>query len=78
MGATAPKIETAVRACEGFEGSGLVIEHAENMEEAVAKAGAWRSPGISSACPPPAPALTSTPNFEVRGQHFKSIVNSLK
>lgn len=78
MGATGPKIEAAVRACEGFEGSGLIIEHADNMEEAVAKARSLAVPGDIVSLSPASASFDKYPNFEARGHHFKSIVNSLK
>ena len=78
MGATGPKIEAAVRACEGFEGSGLIIEHADNMEEAVAKARSLAVSGDIVSLSPASASFDKYPNFEARGQHFKSIVNSLK
>ena len=78
MGATGPKIEAAVRGCEGFEASGLIIEHAEDMEEAVAIARRLAKPGDVVSLSPASASFDKYPNFEVRGRHFKSIVNDLK
>ena len=78
MGATGPKIEAAVRACEGFEGSGLIIEHADNMEEAVAKARSLAVPGDIVSLSPASASFDLYKNFEQRGHHFKKIVNSLE
>lgn len=78
MGTTGPKIEAAVRACEGFEGSGLIIEHAGDMEEAVAIARRLAKPGDVVSLSPASASFDKYPNFEIRGRHFKSIVNGLK
>ncbi len=78
MGSTAPKIEAAVRACEGFEQSGLVIQHAEDMEDAVAKARKLAQPGDIVSLSPASASFDKYPNFEERGRHFKSIVNGLQ
>ncbi len=77
MGSTAPKIEAAVRACEGFAESGLVIEHAGDMEDAVAKARALAVPGDIVSLSPASASFDKYANFEERGRHFKSIVNGL-
>ena len=78
MGTTGPKIEAAVRACEGFEESGLIIEHAGDMEEAVAIARRLAKPGDVVSLSPASASFDKYPNFEIRGRHFKSIVNGLK
>src|SRR5699024_4612563 len=44
MGATGPRIEQAVRECPGFAESGLVIRHAESMQDAVEQARASAVP----------------------------------
>ena len=45
MGATGPRIEKAVRECEGFDEAALPIQHADNMQHAVELARAAAKPG---------------------------------
>ena len=77
MGATGPKIEKAVRECPGFAGSGLVILHAKDMKEAVDAARAAAKPGDIVSLSPASASFDLYPNFEVRGRHFKELVNAL-
>ena len=77
MGATGPKIEKAVRECPGFAESGLVILHAKDMKEAVDEARAAAKPGDIVSLSPASASLDLYPNFEVRGRHFKELVNAL-
>ncbi len=77
MGQTGPLIEKAVRECPGFEESGLVIEHAADMAEAVQKARALAKPGDIVSLSPASASFDLYPNFEVRGRHFKELVNAL-
>ena len=77
MGATGPRIEEAVRSQPGFAESGLVILHASSMEEAVALARGAAKPGDVVSLSPASASFDVYPNFEVRGRHFKQIVNSL-
>ena len=77
MGQTGPKIEQAVRACEGFAESGLVIEHAEDMKQAVDLAYKNAKPGDVVSLSPASASFDLYPNFEVRGRHFKQLVNEL-
>ncbi len=77
MGATGPRIEQAVRAEPGFEASELNILHAENMEQAVALAREAAVPGDVVSMSPASASFDLYPNFEVRGRHYKQIVNSL-
>ena len=77
MGATGPRIEEAVRSQPGFAASGLVILHASSMEEAVALARGAAKPGDVVSLSPASASFDVYPNFEVRGRHFKQIVNSL-
>ena len=77
MGATGPRIEKAVREHPAFEDSGLVIQHAESMEEAVQLARAAAKPGDEVTMSPASASFDLYPNFEVRGRHYKQIVNSL-
>ncbi|MDD3428722.1 MAG: UDP-N-acetylmuramoyl-L-alanine--D-glutamate ligase [Oscillospiraceae bacterium] len=77
MGQTGPKIEAAVRACAGFAQSGLVIHHADSMEEAVQIAYKIAHTGDIVSLSPASASFDFYPNFEVRGQHFKQLVNAL-
>ncbi len=77
MGDTGPIIEKAVRACPGFAESGLVIEHAEDMAQAVELARRNAKPGDIVSLSPASASFDKYPNFEVRGRHFKDLVNSL-
>ena len=77
MGQTGPKIEEAVRACPGFAESGLVIEHAKDMAEAVQLARKNAKPGDVVSLSPASASFDLYPNFEVRGRHFKELVNAL-
>jgi UDP-N-acetylmuramoylalanine--D-glutamate ligase len=78
MGATAPRIEAALRALPEFAGSGLVIEHAKDMEEAVALARKNAQPGDIVTMSPASASFDLYPNFEVRGRHYKQIVRELQ
>ncbi len=77
MGATGPRIEKAVREAPGFAESGLEILHANSMEEAVALARGAAKPGDIVSLSPASASFDVYPNFEVRGRHFKQIVNGL-
>ena len=77
MGQTGPLIEKAVRECPGFAENGLVIEHAADMAEAVQKARALAKPGDIVSLSPASASFDLYPNFEVRGRHFKELVNAL-
>ena len=77
MGDTGPIIEKAVRECPGFAESGLIIEHAEDMAQAVELARRNAKPGDIVSLSPASASFDKYPNFEVRGRHFKDLVNSL-
>lgn len=77
MGATADKIETAIREHEAFPASELAIVRADNMEDAVQKARAAAQPGDIVSLSPACASFDSYPNFEARGRHFKDLVNAL-
>ncbi len=78
LGATAPKIEKAVREAENFDASAIRIINVENMEEAVAAAVENTVPGDIVSLSPASASFGLYRNFEERGNHFKSIVNGLK
>ncbi len=77
MGQTGPKIEKAVRECAGFAESGLTIVHAKDMQDAVALAQQHAVPGDIVSLSPASASFDLYPNFEVRGKHFKELVNAL-
>ena len=78
MGATGPRIETAVRACPGFDESALTILHADSMQHAVELARGAAHPGDVVSLSPASASFDLYPNFEVRGRDYKNIVNNLK
>lgn len=77
MGPTGPLIEQEVRALPGFAASGLVILHAADMCQAVALARANTVPGDIVTLSPASASFDAYPNFEVRGRHYKELVNAL-
>ena len=77
MGQTGSKIEQVVRACEGFEESGLEILHADSMEQAVQLAHQVAKPGDVVSLSPASASFDLYPNFEERGRHFKRLVQAL-
>lgn len=77
MGATGPRIEQAVRAEPGFAAAQLTILHAGSMEQAVRLAREAAQPGDEVILSPASASFDLYPNFEVRGKHFKELVNAL-
>lgn len=77
MGATGPKIEQAVTACEHFDSAQTKIVYAQTMEEAVKIAFEHAAPGDVISLSPASASFDLYKNFEVRGQHYKNIVNAL-
>ncbi len=77
MGATGPVVEKAVRECPGFAESGLVILHADDMNQAVELARGAAVPGDIVSLSPASASFDRYANFEERGREFKEIVNSL-
>ncbi len=78
LGATGPKIEEAVKAAPNFAEGAPHIVYAGTMEEAVALARKEAAPGDIVSLSPASAAFDLYPNFEVRGRHFKELVNALK
>ena len=76
-GATAQKIEDAVRADAGFAASGLVILRADDMAEAVHLAHEAAQPGDIVSLSPACASFDCYPNFEARGRHYKDLVRAL-
>ncbi|MBQ4312736.1 MAG: UDP-N-acetylmuramoyl-L-alanine--D-glutamate ligase [Clostridia bacterium] len=77
MGVTADKIEAAVRGYEGFADANVQIIRVSDMQEAVEKARQSAQEGDIVSLSPACASFDMYPNFEVRGRHFKEIVNSL-
>lgn len=77
MGATAGKIETAVKAAAGYQDGKPVLLRAGSMEEAVALAAQNACNGDIVSLSPACASFDQYPNFEARGDHFKSLVNAL-
>ena len=77
MGQTADAIEKTVRAAKGFEKSGIIIERAQNMQQAVEIAAAGAVSGDIVSLSPACASFDAYENFEKRGEHFKRIVNAL-
>ncbi|MEG0648294.1 MAG: UDP-N-acetylmuramoyl-L-alanine--D-glutamate ligase [Oscillospiraceae bacterium] len=77
MGATAAKIEAAVKAESGYAQSGIVILHAEDMQKAVQLAHDNAKNGDIVSLSPASASFDLYPNFEARGRHYKDIVNAL-
>lgn len=71
MGATADAIEAAIRAH-----ADLPIYRVYNMEEAVQKAAAIAGQGDIVFMSPASASFDLYPNFEVRGNHFKDLVQA--
>jgi len=77
MGATADKIEAAVKAAPNYCEQEIVILHANSMEKAVALAKEQAQKGDIVSLSPASASFDLYPNFEARGNHFKNIVNAL-
>lgn len=78
MGATADKIEEAVKASAEYTEGAPVILHADNMEEAVLLARENAASGDIISLSPASASFDKYRDFEERGNHFISIVNELK
>lgn len=78
MGVTAPKIEAAVTACEGYDPDKLTILHVSSMQEAVQKAREVAEKGDIVFLSPACASFDLYPDFEARGRHFKELVNALQ
>lgn len=76
MGATAGKLEEAVKKCDGYHGAPVIVR-AKNLEDAVEKASALAGEGDIVTLSPACASFDVYPNFEERGHHFKNLVNRL-
>ncbi len=77
MGQTGPAIEKVVTEHADYEKSGIKILHADSMEEAVKLMYENTQPGDIISLSPASASFDLYPNFEVRGRHFKELVNKL-
>lgn len=78
LGDTAPKIENAVKSADNYDENNIKIINVSNMEEAVTAAVDNSENGDIVSLSPASASFGLYKNFEERGNHFKSIVNSLK
>ena len=62
---------------EGYASSGIRIIDAESMQEAVAIAQREACSGDIVTLSPASASFDRYPNFEVRGEHYKALVNTL-
>ena len=77
MGATAEKLEKVIREAENFKPEQLKILHADSMEEAVRLAKENAEQGDIVSLSPACASFDKYRNFELRGKHFKDLVNNL-
>lgn len=75
-GATAEKIERAIRNYAGFDGEPEIVR-VENIAEAVQRAHEKAEPGDIVALSPACASFDAFPNFAARGNYFKEVVNKL-
>ncbi len=78
LGATADKIETAVKAYKNYDENKCRIIRVKTMEEAVESARNFAENGDIVTLSPASASFDMYKNFEERGKHYKSIVNALK
>lgn len=78
LGATADKIEAAVKGAPSYRQDQPVIIRVQNMQEAVRKARELARRGDIVSLSPACASFDQYPNFETRGVHFKQLVNDLK
>ena len=77
MGATADKIEKAVKSSEAYSPENIEILHVSSMEEAVEKAKEISESGDIVTLSPACASFDLYPNFEARGLHYKKLVKEL-
>ncbi|MBE6823840.1 MAG: UDP-N-acetylmuramoyl-L-alanine--D-glutamate ligase [Ruminococcaceae bacterium] len=77
LGATADKIENAVKNCFAFCDCGINIIRVNSMEDAVNKARELAVCGDVVSMSPASASFDMYKNFEERGNHFKMLVNEL-
>ena len=67
-----------MRSADNYKEGVPEIIRVENMEQAVAAAAAHGQPGDIVSLSPACAAFDLYPNFEVRGRHYKELVNGLE
>ena len=77
IGATAQKIESALKNYAGYNGTPQII-HADNLEAAVKAAHEAATPGDIVTLSPASASFDMYTNFEERGRHFKKLVGELR
>lgn len=77
MGATAPKIEAAVKGAKHYAPGAPEILHANSLEEAVALCREHAVCGDIVALSPACASFDMFPNFETRGDRFRELVQAL-
>ncbi|MBR0303960.1 MAG: UDP-N-acetylmuramoyl-L-alanine--D-glutamate ligase [Clostridia bacterium] len=75
-GQSAPKILAALNEY-GVAEKGICVDHVDPFRDAVLNAASKAEPGDAVLLSPASASFDSFPNFEVRGEFFKEIVNSL-
>ena len=77
-GATAAKMELAVRGHSSFVAGQPEIVRADSLAHAVQLANKMAQPGDIVSLSPACASFDAYPNFEARGRHFKELVNALQ
>lgn len=77
MGATADKIEAAIRGSEKYSENNPVIIRVRDMAEAVKKARECAVSGDIVSMSPASASFDLYKDFDARGKHFKALVNAL-
>ena len=76
-GATANAIKTALESVDGYDKSALPITVIDDFDETVRAAAAYAKSGDCVVLSPACASFDKFKNFEVRGDRFISVVNSL-
>lgn len=76
-GPTAPKIEAAIKADKNYMGYNPAIIHADGLDQAVKIAAENAVDGDVVTLSPACASFDAYPNFAVRGDKFKELVNSI-
>lgn len=77
MGLTAPKIEKAITEAANYNPENIKIYHADSMENAVEIAKEISTNGDIVTLSPACASFDLYPNFEVRGNHYKRLLEAL-